>query len=76
MKKGKKIYVLEITFDDKTDKILSIQESLEMLDNDLALCPDGDDDMVGAPDVLICLSDIFDEESVALIADANIIASA
>ena len=75
MKKGKKIYILEITFDDKTDEIKSIYESLEALNNDMALCHDGIESIDNSIES-VCLSEIYDEESFDLIADANIIGSA
>ena len=75
MKKGKKIYILEITYDDKTDEITSVYESLEAVNTEMALCLD-DIEVSDYPDCSVYLSDVLDEESFELIAGVNIIACA
>ena len=69
MKKGKKIYSLIITYDDTTEEITSVQETL---DRDLDFTDDfmTTDESV---DNIICLEDYYDEKWYDLIADSVVI---
>lgn len=70
MRKGKKVYILEICFDDAKGEIISIHESCEMMDNPIVSDYYFD---TNSDYPTIALSDYVDDKWIDLIADANVI---
>lgn len=73
MTKGKKIYTLEIVYNDKTNEIVSIYETIDKADNNNAVY-----DSLGEIDEssnlpLMILSDYIDDEHMELISDCTTI---
>ena len=68
MKKGKKVYILEIWFDDDKGEILSIQESCELANN-----PIESDYYFENNNQVISLCDYMDDKWIDLISDSNVI---
>tara|TARA_R110002020_G_scaffold318317_1_gene533911 strand:+ start:3498 stop:3719 length:222 start_codon:yes stop_codon:yes gene_type:complete len=70
MRKGKKVYILEIWFDDEKGEILSISESCELANNPIVsdYYFDSNNDVP-----VISLCDYMDDKWIDLIADANVI---
>lgn len=73
MTKGKKLYVLEILYNDKTNEVESIYECVDNMDN-IDPMFDNEGNSVDAPlDKTYYLSDFIDKEDFHLVSDTNII---
>ena len=70
MKKGKKVYILEIWFDDSKGEIISIQESCELANNPIVSDYYFDEN---SDTPVISLCDYLDDKWIELIADSNVI---
>jgi hypothetical protein len=73
MTKGKKLYVLEILYNDETNEVLSIYESVDKMDNINPMF-DAEGNPIDKPnEKTYYLSDFIDEKYFDLIADSNVI---
>ena len=70
MRKGKKVYILEIWFDDDKGEIISIHESCELANNPIESDYYFD---TNSDYPVISLCDYMDDKWIDLIADANVI---
>tara|TARA_R110002012_G_scaffold7562_1_gene35249 strand:- start:3069 stop:3290 length:222 start_codon:yes stop_codon:yes gene_type:complete len=70
MRKGKKVYILEIWFDDDKGEIISISESCEYANNPIESDYYFDTEADGP---VIALCDHLDDKWIEMIADCNVI---
>jgi len=73
MSKGKKLYVLEILYNDKTNEVLSIYESVDNLDQESPMYDSEGNSVESPSEKTYYLSDFIDEEHLELVCESNVI---
>lgn len=73
MTKGKKIYTLEIVYNDKTNEVVSIYENIEKADNSSVIYDNLGEIEESTNLPLVILSEYIDDEYMELISDCTVI---
>ena len=73
MTKGKKIYILEIVYNDKSNEIISICESIDKAESECAIYDSSGEIIEPSTQVMKYLSDFIDDDSMELISDCTTI---